>query len=320
MPRIDWPLEQCRSYKPELWRQPDFEAFWNETLDEARREPLNEEVTEVDYPIRQIRVRKVSFTGLQNRVVGWLITPATVDAPLPAVIFYHGYSGSKDAPYTYTHWVIQGYAVLAIDVRGQSGESTDNYGVAGGRMGRGWMTAGILDPKQYFYRGAYADAVRAIDFMDACDEVDSTFIALTGVSQGGGLTIAAAALDNRPAAAMPEVPFLCDYRRSVDATPNGPYPEIADYFRKYPEHEGQGWKTLSYFDCMNLAPMVTCPTLMSVGLWDDICMPSTCLAAFNHISGEKEAVVYPYLRHEHPTYHVERQMAWLNALRTAKGK
>ena len=32
--------------------------------------------------------------------------------------------------------------------------NTDNYGVSGGRMGRGWMTEGILDPKQYFYRGA----------------------------------------------------------------------------------------------------------------------------------------------------------------------
>ena len=73
--------------------------------------------------------------------------------------------------------------------------------------------------------------------MDSCDEIDRNFIALTGVSQGGGLTIAAAALDYRPVAAMPEVPFLSDYRRSVDMTPNGPYPEIADYFRKYPDQK-----------------------------------------------------------------------------------
>ena len=47
--------------------------------------------------------------------------------------------------------------------------------------------------------------------------------------------------------------------------------------------------------------MVRCPTLMSIGMWDDICLPSTCFAAFNHLGGEKEAAVYSYLGHEHPT-------------------
>ena len=79
------------------------------------------------------------------------------------MIFYHGYRSSKVGIYTYLPWVLQGYAVLAVDVRGQPGGSSDTGHYSAGSA-RGWLTKGILDPQEYYYRGVYVDSVRALGF------------------------------------------------------------------------------------------------------------------------------------------------------------
>src|SRR6266851_2312235 len=66
----------------------------------------------------------------------------------------------------------------------------------------GWMTQGIRDPQDYYYRHAYADAVRALELLANRDEVDEKRLAVTGFSQGGGMALAVAALSERPILAM----------------------------------------------------------------------------------------------------------------------
>ena len=130
------------------------------------------------------------------------------------------------------------------------------------------------------------------------------------MSQGGGISLAVAALDRRPKLAMPEVPYLCHYRRALEVTDRDPYQEIALYCHRYPDREEQAFKTLSYFDNLNLADKIRCPVLASVGLQDLITPPSTIFAAYNRISAEKEIRVYPYGGHESfPTHHVHK-LAW----------
>ena len=41
MPSIDMPLEQMRQYKPPLYREADFEPYWDATLAEATGQPSN---------------------------------------------------------------------------------------------------------------------------------------------------------------------------------------------------------------------------------------------------------------------------------------
>ena len=47
---------------------------------------------------------------------------------------------------------------------------------------------------------------RALEVLARQPEVDEARLAVTGVSQGGGITIAAAALSDRPKLAMPDIP------------------------------------------------------------------------------------------------------------------
>lgn len=131
-------------------------------------------------------------------------------------------------------------------------------------------------------------------------EVDSDRIGVTGGSQGGALTIAAAALSNIPKVAVSIFPYLSNFNRAIDTAPSGPYNELNEYFRKYSDRaiEDNAKITLSYFDIMNLASRVKCHTWMCVGLVDEITPPSTVFAAYNHLKCSKEMVVFRYFGHE----------------------
>ena len=123
---FDFPLEELREYRPALTRQPDFAAFWSETLSEASG-PLNAEAKLVEYPVPEVKVFDVRYDGFgKARIGGWYVLPEDTAGDLvPAMVFYHGYSGSRSQVYHYLPWVLQGYAVFAVDVRGQGGYSTD---------------------------------------------------------------------------------------------------------------------------------------------------------------------------------------------------
>jgi cephalosporin-C deacetylase len=312
MPMVFKDLSQAelRNYRPASTRQPDFDQYWQEALAESAATPLDVDVQRVAYPVEGLRVARVYYRGgAEGRICGWLLVPEGARGA-PGMVFYHGYSGGKGEVSDYLGWALQGYAVLAIDVRGQSGESTDHAAYPGGHVS-GWLTMGILDPRRYYYRGVYLDCVRAVDVLAAQDGVDGARIGVSGVSQGGGLSVVAAALHPRVRLAMPSVPFLCHFGRAMEMAEGGPYPELSLYCNRFPRHAEQVERTLSYVDGMNLAPRITCPVLMTVGLRDGICPASTVYATFNAISAEpKELLVFPYGAHEVFTTEVETKFRW----------
>jgi cephalosporin-C deacetylase len=124
----------------------------------------------------------------------------------------------------------------------------------------------------------------------------------TGASQGGGLTLACAALEPRVERIVPWYPFLCDYKRiwEMDLARDA-YDEMQTWFRRFdPTHEREDeiFTKLGYIDLQHLTQRIKAETLMAVGLMDTICPPSTQFAAFNRISAKKETVIFPDFGHE----------------------
>jgi len=303
MPSIDMPLEQLRQYKPSLYREEDFDAYWEKTLAESARQPLNAELIPYALPTKGVQCYAVRFDGYKGgRLAGWYLRPDGRDK-YPGVCFYHGYSGRAPRPMDLLPYAAQGMCVLSMDCRGQMGQSQDTVPADGHYSG--WMTQGIRDPEQYYYRYVFTDAVRALELLARREEVDEHRLAVTGISQGGGITLAVAALSDRPILALANVPFLCDYRRAAELSPVLPYLEITSFLKQYPHHYGDVFRTLSYCDNLNLAPWIKCRTVVSNCLWDDVCPPSTIFGVYNHITAEKQMEIYPYHRHEVPYEHSE---------------
>ena len=310
MPLGELPREALKTYRPDPPTPPDLRQFWRDTLAEASLAPLNPSLEQIDYPVAGLRVCRAFYDGWKGaRICAWFLARDGARAQ-PTLVFYHGYSGSKGQVYDYLGWALQGYTVIAVDVRGQAGDSSDPGNYPGGHVS-GWMTSGITSPQTYYYRGAYVDCVRALDFAVAQPEVDPDRIGVLGVSQGGGLSLAVAALDPRPKLSMPEVPFLCHFRRALEVTNQNPYQELAVYVNRYPDREETVYRTLTYFDNLSLADRITCPVLMTVGLQDLVCPPSTVFAVYNRLSSsEKDLRVYPYGVHEGFASHHEQKLAW----------
>jgi len=310
MPSIDMPLEQMRQYQPPLYREADFDKFWQTTVNEAVRQPLNVELIPYALGSRGVDCFALRFDGFQGgRLAGWYLCPEG-KGPCPGLAVYHGYSGRGTRPLDLLAIASQGICVLSMDTRGQNGQSQDAASYPDGHY-QGWMTKGIRDPLTYYYRYVYADALRALEVLAHRQEVDASRLAITGGSQGGGLTLAVAALSRRPILALADIPFLCDYRRAVMMTPAGPYPEIASFLKAFPDLYQTVFRTLSYFDCLNLAPAIACRTVVCNCLWDDICPPSTIFGVYNHITAEKQIEVYPFHKHEIPYDHNETKFRLL---------
>ena len=301
---FDLPLNELKTYLPTREEPADFDEFWQSTLEEARAFPLDAKFERVDYGLVAHETFDVTFAGFGGQPVkGWLILPTQRSGKLPCVIEYIGYGGGRGFAIDWLLWASAGYAHFVMDTRGQgsswsSGDTPDLYSEGGNPAVPGSMTQGVLDPKHYYYRRVFTDAVRAIEAARSHSEVDASQIAVTGGSQGGGITIAAAGLFPDVVAAMPDVPFLCHYRRATEIVDTYPYKEIADYLNTHRNKVDTVFKTLSYFDGVNLAARARAKSLFSVGLMDEVCPPSTVYAAYNHWAGEKDINVYPYNGHE----------------------
>jgi len=313
MPQFDLTGHELVSYDPPLQAPDDLDAFWEQTLAETRTHDLQAVVSRADSPLSVLDSFDVSWRGFGGDPIrGWLHLPAgraPGDGPLPAVIQYQGYGGGRGLVFENIFWAAAGYAHLVMDTRGQgsgwsTGDTPDPAGSAPAQPG--YMTRGLTNPADYYYRRVYADAVRAVEFIQTVDEVDGSAIAVTGDSQGGGLSLAVAALADGVRAVMPDVPFLCDFRRSTQVAMTNPYLEIVRYLAAHRDHEDVA------FDGAVLARRASAPALFSVALMDETCPPSTVYAAFNAYGGPKEIVTYAYNDHEGgEAFHKARQAAWL---------
>jgi cephalosporin-C deacetylase len=132
--------------------------------------------------------------------------------------------------------------------------------------------------------------------------VDPDRVGATGGSQGGGLTLACAALEPRVKLAAPVFPFLCDYKRVWDIElAKDAYVELQEWFRRFDplhEREAQVFTKLGYVDVQHLARRIRGEVMMTVGFTDRICPPSSQFAAYNKIAGPKSLRIYPDFGHE----------------------
>ena len=324
MPLSDLPVDQLRTSRPDVAEPADFDAFWQATLEETRRRPLDVRAERVETGLTLVETQDVTFAGFGGHPVkAWLTCPAGAAEDLPVVVEYQGYGGGRGLPHERLAWANAGYAHLFMDTRGQgsgwgTGGSTPDP-VGSGPASSGFMTRGILDPAEHFYRRVFVDGVRAVEAARALPGTDPARVAVTGASQGGGISLAVAGLVPDLVAVMPDVPFLCHFRRATEITDTDPYGEIVRYLSVHRDHVDAAFRTLSYLDAVNFARRATAPALFSVALMDPICPPSTVFAAYNHYASRAssapvtEMVEYPFNEHEGgQAYQQARQIRWLS--------
>lgn len=311
---FDMSETELAGYKPIVREPKDFDEFWKSTLEQSRSKAADPKLLSVDMGINEFTLKDLRFSGYGGEeIAAWLVIPKN---PKGIVIEYNGYGGGRGFPHERLQWPSAGYTYIFMDTRGQGsawgsgGVTPDNHGST--PAANGFMTKGIDLPEQYYYRRVFTDAALLVDAAKKLD-LGSDKIILAGGSQGGGITLAAAGLSQGIHAALPDVPFLCFYERSISLTDGFPYKEIANYLSVHRDKVGPVLDNLSYFDGVNFAKRAKAPALFSTGLMDEICPPSTVFAAKNHYAGKAEIEVYPFNGHEGGQgHHFLRQLDWLS--------
>jgi cephalosporin-C deacetylase len=307
---FDLPIEQLREYRTTTAEPDGLDQWWAARLAEAaataQPPSLTRHAADVYDPLE---VYDVEFSGADgDRIRAWYLRPADAQGRrAPVVVKFIGYGGGRAVPADHVLLPALGYALFVMDTRDQGGRwSAGATKPANSTV----MTQGIARPEDYYYTRLFADAVQAVRTAAALGEV--TRVAVTGASQGGGLALAAAALaPDLVTVCHADVPFLCDIQRGITLTDSYPYHEVPEFLAQNTALTETALNTLRYVDCALLARRITAECLLSTGLMDMVCPPSTVFAAYNEITAGKDIAVYPFTKHAVPTAHLERQVPHL---------
>ena len=251
--------------------QPDFDAFWEETLAELAQIPAEaqwEPVPEYSNELRQCF--RIHFPSLDGGTGGGIISVPVAEGKFPVYVQYMGYGAE---PFYFDPSANPDRIDFLVSVRGQGiykEQQTD------------WIDRGLQSKEAYYYRGAFCDAVRAAEIVAALDKADPERMVALGESQGGALTAVAAALWGKFKVISIAVPFLGDYRDYARIV-WWPVHEVMEAADKAGISYDTLFTMLSYFDVKNLAPRITCPVVMAFGLQDPTCPPHTNFAIYNNL-------------------------------------
>jgi cephalosporin-C deacetylase len=309
--QFDMPLEELDSYQGRNPRPDDFEAFWDRGLEEMRAVDPDIEIQPSAFQTPFAECSDMFFTGVGGaRIHTKLLRPKNAPEPHPAILMFHGYSGNAGDWFDKLGYVSMGFTVAALDCRGQGGQSEDRGGVSGSTL-KGHIIRGLDGPPEnMLFRQIFLDTAQLAQIVMNMPDVDENRIGATGGSQGGGLTLACAALEPRIRRVAPVYPFLTDYKRvwEIDLAKDA-YDELQWYFRRFdPLHEQEEnvFTKLGYIDVQHLCHRIRGEVFMAVALMDMICPPSTQFAAYNKIRSEKSLALYPDFGHETLQGHADK--------------
>ena len=310
MPLVDFPLEKLRSYTGINPRPADFDAYWDAALAEMEAVDPQTELRPTAFRCATAECFDLFFTGVGgSRVHAKYLRPKAAGsgggAGVPAVLQFHGYTGNSGEWNDKLNLVgASGFAVAALDCRGQGGQSQDLGGATGNTF-KGHIIRGLddPDPRKLAFRQIFLDTAQLAKIVAGFPEVDAARIGAMGGSQGGALTLACASLaPHLIKRAGSTYPFLSDYLRvwEMDLA-EAAYEEVRTYFRQFdPLHlrQEEVFTKLGYVDIQHLAPRIRGEVLMGTGLMDRVCPPSTQFAAYNKIGAPKDVMIYPDFGHE----------------------
>ena len=289
-------------------KQSDFDSFWQSAKDElaiveATDEPV---LTKIDSKSTDKRtVYLVEFKSVSNgdgtpvTVRGYYAEPND-GKKHPVIMHYQGYdSGYRPGGQDATPWCFNGdgddlsanYAEFILSTRGQSinnrpasdradgiaRDFTNEYG--------DWFAYNFGDKNKYYYRGAYMDVVRAIDFMATRPTSDMTNLYAEGQSQGGAFTYAAAALSGREFKAIaPGIAFMGDFPDYFELA-NWPAEVARECQQTLGLSDAEMYSFLSYFDTKNLSTLISdkVAIIATIGVQDNVCPPHTNIAPYNNL-------------------------------------
>lgn len=274
---------------PKTDAEPDFDRFWEKSITEIRKVPIEPEVHENPRKTTaRFKAFDISYNGfLKARIKGLLYAPKK-KSKVRVIIHIHDYNSFIDK--SIVRHLNENVAHLFLIIRGH--EIVENRAPEEERP-LGYMIENILDLDTYYARSVYLDIYRSIDFLRLISFVDCNRVGISGKGFGAAAGFFTAVSSNRICAIVMDSPLFCNLPLSQNISQSDAAREINDIINVQKGKKAQIKKNLSYFDINNFAGRLTCPAMFVSGLNDSIAPPECVLGIFNRLQCEKIIEVYP---------------------------
>jgi len=295
-------------------REPaDFDAFWNAQKEEMRTIDSNPQL--ISHSSNNFNdTYKLVMDHIDNRKVYGYITIPKGEGPFPAFLVMPSFGGGADHVTPGNNESAQINAiVITLSIHNADPEigDPDRY-----------EPNDISTKEGNYYRYGFMAGVRCIDYLFTRDDFDKQNIGVMGISQGGGLSLIMAGLDNRIKMLVYSVPALCQHNGlKYDRTSGHPYFIFNSRTRVgTPEHEQNTSDAIRYYDAVNFAKRYKGPSMFFLSYEDHVCPPGTGMAANNLLTGGPKIIKHSRETvHETPDYQIKRYDAIRNFMPVTKG-
>jgi len=281
------------SIKNKMEAPDDLMDFWNAQLSELASIPIDPQV-EFETDTEYSESYEFSLATVNNRRVYGYISIPKGNGSYPAILNLPAFGDNANSTQIPEITAERGGAItVSITIHNADVNQADNDA---------YEPDIITNPDSLYYKLAVLAGVRAIDFIFTRPEFDGQNMAVNGVSQGGGLSMIIAGLDDRVNALAYSNSALCvNHGNYFDQASGFPYylnQTIGGNFS--PAQYQQTLEATRYVDAAFFAARYDGPSLGVVGYQDTICPANTVLTAHNALRGPKSLVHVRNLGHSHP--------------------
>ena len=286
------PVKGLERFKPNAVRPPGFLGFWDSTVAELAQIAPNPEILSSRTGDDRLTLHHLAYRSLGGtRIRGYLLRPIS-GQPCPLVVHAHGY---RDRYEHRLDWARRGLNVFGFDARGFGRSASANT-----VSEDGYLLTGIESPATSILRGAVADYLQAARVARQLLEDDVGTLVFYGFSFGGALALMAAANSSDADLVVLGQPTFGWNEERRRLALGGSALEVKQYVEKYRWRHDTVNDTLKYFDTLNFAPLVRAPTLVGIGLDDDVVPSRTVLAIVNHMHCPLEVRLLPVSHSDDP--------------------
>lgn len=273
----------------------DFDAFWKGKIAELETIPYDVMLEKVDVA-EEVDYWKITLRGYGGSTIhGQIAKPKNADNTLPIhlQLQWAGVYPLEQA------WVIdparEGWLAMNIIAHDLPiDREKEFYEQQSGGGLKGYETLGNEDREKSYFLRMYLSCYRAVEYLTQREDWDGKVLHVRGTSQGGLQSIMVAGLHPAVSSVAANVPAGCDLAGEQVGRDAG-WPKWGRWQDE--EKKAQRLEAAGYFDVVNFARRVKCPTLVGVGLIDEICPPEGVFAMYNQLAGGKRLVILSIAGH-----------------------
>ncbi len=273
----------------------DFDAFWNTKLAELATVPENPVLQSEPSGKTNVAYWKITLDNIRGtHIRGQLARPAAGQR-FPALLMVQSAGVYPLHQSWATDRAAEGWLVLNIMAHDLPiNEPQSFYDDLNQHALKNYTAIGNDDREQSYFLRMFLACYRAVDYLSERPDWDGKTLVVTGSSQGGLQSFVAAGLNHKVTAVLALVPAGCDNTGGMLGRKPG-WPYWVDH--GYGHDKEKLLDTSRYFDGVNFAARIKCPSLIGLGLIDTTAAPSGIFAAINQIQMPKEVVAMPDANH-----------------------